>query len=213
MEAIGILPAFTGVSVHDGWAGYRAHPTCRHALCNIHHLRELTFLDEQYQQGWARDLKVLLLAMKAAVERARTAGRGHRCSAVRDAFVGQYQTLLAAGHAAHPPPALSARRPKQRGCVKQTPAQNLVERLWLGQEQVLGFLDDLTIPFDNSQAERDLRMLKVQQKEAGSFRSEAGATAFARLRSYFSTLCKQRVALLAALETLFTGQPLYPAIA
>lgn len=99
-------------------------------------------------------------------------------------------------------------------CIAWTDIQNtLLQRLWLGQEQVLGFLDDLTISFDNNQAERDLRMLKVQQKVAGSFRSEAGATAFARLRGYFSTLCKQRVALLAALETLLTGQPLYPAFA
>src|SRR5260221_644398 len=84
-----------------------------------------------------------------------------------------------AAHAATPPP---ARRPRQRGRVKQTPAQNLLERLWLGQEQVLAFLDDLTIPFDNNQAERDLRMLKVQQKVSGSFRSMAGAEAFARIR-------------------------------
>jgi transposase len=75
---------------------------------------------------------------------------------------------------------------------------------------VLAFLDDLTIPFDNNQAERDLRMLKVQQNVSGSFRSVAGAQAFSRLRGYLSTLNKKGVALLAALETLFTGQPLYP---
>jgi transposase len=75
---------------------------------------------------------------------------------------------------------------------------------------VLAFLDDLTIPFDNNHAERDLRMLKVQQNVSGSFRSVAGAQAFSRLRGYLSTLNKKGVALLAALETLFTGQPLYP---
>ena len=73
-DAIGILPHFAGVSVHDGWAPYWTHTTCRHALCNIHHLRELTFLEEQYQQGWAKDLKALLLEMKAAVEQARAQG-------------------------------------------------------------------------------------------------------------------------------------------
>lgn len=70
----------------------------------------------------------------------------------------QVRALLAAGHAANPPP---ERLPKQRGRVKQTPAQNLLERLWLGQDQVLAFLDDLTIPFDNNQTERDQRMRKV----------------------------------------------------
>jgi transposase len=209
-QEIGILPRFRGVSVHDGWKPYRAHTGCRHALCNIHHLRELTFLEEQYHQMWARELKALLLEMKATVEQARANSRTCLAAAVRDAFVARYQAVLAAGHAANPPP---ARRPRHRGRVKQTPAQNLLERLWLGQEQVLAFLDDVTIPFDNNQAERDLRMLKVQQKVSGSFRSIAGATAFARLRGYLSTLSKQGVALLSALEALFLGQPLYPAFA
>jgi transposase len=73
-------------------------------------------------------------------------------------FLACDEVLLAAGHAANPPP---ARRPRQRGRVKQTQALNLLERLWLGQEQVLAFLDDQRIPFDNNQAERDLRLLKV----------------------------------------------------
>jgi transposase len=81
----------------------------------------------------------------------------------------------------------------------------------LGQEQVLAFLDELIIPFDNNQAERDLRGLKVQQKVSGCFRSDAQTEAFASLRGYLATLRKQGQALLAALETVFAGQPLYPA--
>jgi transposase len=208
--AIGILPAFHGVSVHDGWAAYRANATCRHALCNIHHLRELTFLEEQYQQAWAGDLKRLLREMNAGVERARAAGDRRLAAATHDGFIARYEALLAAGLAANPPP---SRRPRQRGRVKQTPAQNLLERLWLGREQVLAFLDDFAIPFDNNQAERDLRMLKVQQKVSGSFRSDSGADAFARIRGYLSSLRKQGVALLAALETVFADQPLYPTFA
>jgi transposase len=209
-EAIGILPHFTGVSVHDGWKPYRAYQRCRHALCNIHHLRELTFVEEQYHQSWATQLKALLREMKAAVDWARASGLRRLPAASRDAFVTRYQALLATGHAANPPP---QRRPRQRGRVKQTPTQNLLERLWLGQDQVLAFLDDLTIPFDNNQAERDLRMLKVQQKVSGCFRSDHGADTFACLRGYLSTLRKQGVALLAALETVAAGQPLYPAFA
>ncbi len=105
------------------------------------------------------------------------------------------------------------RRPKQRGRVKQTPAQNLLERLWLGQDQVLAFLDDLTIPFDNNQAERDLRMLKVQQKVSGAFRSDGGADAFARISGYLSCLNKQGATLLATLESVFLVRPLHPAFA
>ncbi len=199
-DAIGILPGSTGVSVHDGWAPYRSYTTCRHALCNIHHLRELTFLEEEYQQLWAAKLKRLLREMKHIVEQARAPGP----------FLTQrrYHTLLASGLAANPPP---VRRPGQRGRLQQSPARNLLERLLLRHEEVLAFLEDLTIPFDNNQAERDLRTLKVQQKVSGCFRSEAGAEAVMRLRSYLSTLRKQGHLLLDALRTVFAGQLLYPA--
>jgi transposase len=206
-DAVGILPAFRGVSVHDGWKPYWRYTRCRHALCNIHHLRELTFLEEQYQQPWAKELKTLLREMKATVEQASADGLRSLPTAVRAALVTHSRALLAAGHTANPPP---ARRPHQRGRVKQSPARNRLERLWLGQEEVLAFLDDLTIPFDNNQAERDVRMLKVQQKVSGSFRSERGADAFVCIRSYLSTLRKQGMALLAALETVVAGQPLSP---
>jgi transposase len=208
-DAIGILPGYRGVSVHDGWKPYRAYSACRHALCNIHHLRELTFLEEQYHQTWATDLKGLLLAMKAAVEQARWRGAPALPAAERHAFVARYDQVLATGLAANPPPEREVRR---RGRVRQSPARNLLERLLLGKAEVLAFLDDLTIPFDNNQAEQDLRMLKVQQKIAGSFRADSGAEAFARTRGYLASLHKQGVALLAALETVFVGQPLYPAL-
>ena len=208
-EAIGILPSYQGVSVHDGWKPYQAYTQCRHALCNVHHLRELTYLEEQHQQVWATQMKALLQEMKAATAEARAQGVSHLARARRAAFVARYAALLAAGLAANPPP---IRSPGQRGRLKQAPARNLLERLWLQQEQVLAFLDDLTIPFDNNQAERDVRMLKTQQKVSGGFRSEAGADAFARIRGYLSTLRKQGVALLDAVRTLFTGSPLYPAL-
>jgi transposase len=212
-DAIGILPTYSGVSVHDGWKPYQANTVCRHALCNIHHLRELTFLEEHYQQGWANDLKQLLLEMKAATDQARTHGLARLPAPPRDAFVTRYDALMAAGHAANPPPSASPCTRRRRGRIKQSPARNLLDRLWLGKDQVLAFLDDLTIPFDNNQAERDLRMLKVQQKVSGCFRSDCGADAFGRIRGYLSTLTKQGVQHLAALETVCAGQPLYPSFA
>jgi transposase len=207
--AMGILPAYTGVSVHDGWKPYRAHSRCRHALCNIHHLRELTYLEEPYHQTWAKDLKELLREMKAATDQARAAGTLRLSQQERNGFVARYAHLLADGHAANPPP---ARPPHHKGRRKQSPARNLLERLWLGQDEVLAFLSDLAIPFDNNQAERDLRMLKVQQTVSGCFRSTRGGTAFARIRGYLSSLSKQGVKRLAALETLFTGRPVYPSL-
>src|SRR5258706_7518204 len=148
--------------------------------------------------------------MREAGGGAGAAGARRLAAPINDGFIARYEALLAAGLAANPPP---SRRPRQRGRVKQTPAQNLLERLWLGREQVLAFLDDFAIPFDNHQAERDLRMLKVQQKVSGSFRSDSGADAFARIRGYLSTLRKQSHALLAALDDVFARQPLYPEFA
>jgi transposase len=211
-DAIGLLPDFQGVSMHDGWVGYRAYRACRHARCNVPHLRELTFLEEEYHQAWAGELKTLLREMRAAAEYARTQGQRQVPIVQRDPLLARYREVLAVGLAANPPPAVR-RRPGQRGRLAQSPARNLLERLALGQEQVLAFLDDLAIPFDNNQAERDLRGLKVQQKVSGCFRSDAGADAFARLRGYLATLRKQGQALLAALETVFAGQPLYPTFA
>jgi transposase len=205
---IGILPRYTGVSVHDGWRPYQTHTSCRHALCNLHHLRELTFVEEADNQVWAKHLKDLLREMKRATDTARGRGQTYLAPEQRDAFVAHFQALLLTGLAANPPP---LRRPHQGGRLKQPPARNLLERLLLGQDHVLAFLDDLTIPFDNNQAERDLRMLKTQQKISGCSRSAAGATALARLRGYLSTLKKQQAKLLAALESLFVGAPLAPA--
>jgi transposase len=89
----------------------------------------------------------------------------------------------------------------------------MLERLLLQQDQVLAFLDNLAIPFDNNQAERDLRGRKIQQKVSGCFRSDWGADAYATIRGYLATLRKQGQPLLAALHTVFSGQPLYPASA
>jgi transposase len=92
----------------------------------------------------------------------------------------------------------------------KTPSEASLECLWLGQDEVVALLDDFTIPFDNNRAERELRMLNVQHKGSGCFRSERGAGAFACLRSSLSTLRKQGVALLAALATVVVGHPFYP---
>ncbi|HVC33481.1 MAG TPA: transposase, partial [Chloroflexota bacterium] len=100
------------------------------------------------------------------------------------------------------------RRPGQRGRVKQSKAWNLAERLGRHQQEVLAFLDDFAVPFENSLAERDLRMVKVQQKISGCFRSTDGADHFCRIRGYIATVRKQGEPVLSTLQRLFTGDPL-----
>ena len=209
-DALGILPQFTGVSVHDGWKPYQTYTQCRHALCNVHHLRELTFVGEELRQPWAGQLKALLQEMKAAVAAARASGLTSLPAPQRQTLHTRYETLLLAGLAANPPPAAPSER--KRGRRKQSPTRNLLERLWLNQAEALAFLDDFAIPFDNNQAEQDLRMFKVQQKVSGCFRSVAGAEAYCRIRGYLSTLRKRRQALLPALYAISTARPLDPAL-
>jgi transposase len=210
LEAIDILPGYAGVSMHDGWTSYRHYRTCRHALCNAHHLRELTFVEEELHQPWAGQLKRLLREMRTTVEQARSAGATPLERAVRDDFIARYEALLGQGLAHNPqppPPAGEARKPR-RGRRKQSPVRNLLDRLWMHEDEALLFLDNFAVPFDNNQAERDLRMVKVQQKVSGTFCSDAGADAFCRIRSVCSTWRKQGRSALEALIDAFAGRSL-----
>ncbi len=208
LDAIGILADFHGVSVHDGWRSYWRY-ACEHGLCNVHHLRELLFLHEQLQQAWAGQMQELLLDMKAAVEQARADGRQRLHFLEVQDWKTRYAALLEEGYQANPPdPPPAAGR---RGRRKQSPARNLLDRLSTHQDAVLAFLENFAVPFDNSLAERDIRMVKVQQKVSGCFRSVVGAHAFARIRGYLSTLRKQGMPALTALEQALVGHPVFPA--
>ncbi len=206
LEAIGIWPRFAGHAMHDRWASYDHYPACAHSWCGAHLLRELTFLAEEQQQGWAGALRDLLRAMYAAAQEWRARGAPAVPDAERAQWVAQYHDLLAQGFAAQPPP--PAATPRRRGRRKQTPAKNLLDALLRQGERVLAFVADLRVPFTNNQAERDLRMAKVQQKISGTFRSADGATAYCRIRSYLGTMRKQGRGMLDALSAVFLGDPL-----
>ena len=206
LEAIGIWPRFQGWAIHDRWASYDQYG-CLHSLCKAHLLRDLTFLAEEAGQVWAAELKTVLIDLQRAVGEWQQRGVRRLPSPEREDWLAQYFQLLAQGYAAQAPPA-PVDAAKRRGRQKQSPAKNLLDVLLHRAEQVLAFVEDGTIPFTNNQAERDLRMVKVQQKISGTFRSPAGATAFCRLRSYLSTMRKQGHSRLCALVAVFDGQPL-----
>jgi transposase len=208
LDALGLLPGFGGVSVHDGLASYQGYD-CLHALCNAHHLRELTFVEEALAQPWGGQMKALLLEMKQAVEQARQAGRACLSTEELQAFRTRYRDLLLEAHAQLPQETQTG--PPKKGRKKQSPPRNLLDRLLKYEDQVLRFLHDFAVPFDNSQAERDIRMVKVQQKVSGGFRSLPGAQAFCRIRGYLSTLRKQGLPVITALEQALAGHPLSPA--
>lgn len=205
MDTIDILPAFRGTAVHDALGGYFQYD-CAHSLCNAHLLRDLTAVSETTRQRWPARLAELLLKIKTAVARAQDAGQ--TCLAARRLrhFTDQYRQLLRTGLRANPPPKPTGRV----GRPRQGPIRSLLLRLKTHQAAVLAFMLDFRVPFDNNQAERDLRMVKVRQKVSGGFRSWRGAQMFCRIRGYLSTMRKQGHNALAVLYSVFAGQPLLP---
>lgn len=210
MDDAGILGAFRGTAVHDHWKPYLRYNKCDHALCNAHHLRELRFIDQQYQQTWANDMAKLLLEIKAAVE--ATPELALRLSPPElAAFAKRYDAVVQAGFEANPAPMPTTEgEVKKRGRPKQPPPVNLLIRLRDFKDQVLAFMSDFRIPFDNNQGERDIRMVKVKQKVSGGFRTLEGAKCFGRIRGYISTARKNAKNVFEAIRDAFDGSPFIP---
>lgn len=204
---IDILPRRTGTVVHDDYLAYFAFALLRHATCNAHHLRELTFIHERYQQLWAAQIATLLIEIKHAVERTQQTGLVRLTAEQLVDFEQRYLALLDQGDADNPP---ATERTHARGKLKQSPARNLLNRLRKHQFAVLAFMFDFAVPFDNNQAERDLRMVKLKQKIAGCFRTKDGATLFCTIRSYIATVRKHAISILDALVNALLGSPFRP---
>jgi transposase len=208
LDALGVLPAVRGRVVHDGLWSYWHYRQCAHALCNAHHLRELAFVEEQLKQPWAGQLKTLLLEIKEAAERARANGLTALPPAAQRGWGARYDGLVAEGVRLNPP----APSTGKRGRPKRSPAGNLALRLSAHRAETLAFMADLGVPFDNNQAERDLRMMKVREKISGCFRAMAAVDRFCQIRSYVCTLRKQGLPILASLADAFRGHPPIPAL-
>ena len=210
MEDAGILGEFKGRAVHDHWKPYFKYDGCNHALCNAHHLRELCFIDKQYQQSWAQDMAELLLEIKAAV--AATPEPAMSLSPPElEAFRQRYDEGVQSGFDANPAPVSpSEGEVKKRGRPKHSPPVNLLIRLRDFKGEVLAFMSDFRVPFDNNQGERDVRMVKVKQKVSGGFRTLEGAKRFGRIRGYISTARKNAKNVFEAIRDAFDGNPFIP---
>ena len=200
MNDMGILSRFKGILCHDHWKPYYKID-CTHALCNAHHLRELTRAWEQDAQQWARKMKDLLETINRKVTEAGGAldtqeSKKHR---------RKYRALLKQGEIECPEPSRPNKKGK-RGRIKKSKPRNLLERLRDYEQDTLRFMDNENVPFSNNLGENDIRMTKVQQKISGCFRSMDGAQIFCRIRSYLSTCRKQGLKSSYALDLLFNGK-------
>jgi transposase len=155
-----ILPNYKGRAVHESWKSYFDYD-CEHALCNAHLLRELTFLWEENEQAWAKDMIDHILGIKKAVEVAAEQGKSALPACQQELLRQGYYRILEIGYdnnpPEHPPPG-----PKRRGRPKQSKARNLLDRMRDHADSVLAFMGDFAIPFDNNQSERDLHMMKLR---------------------------------------------------
>jgi transposase len=199
MDEMGVLPNFKGTLIHDHWKPYYRY-TCTHALCNSHHLRELTHAHEEDNQLWAKDMHELLREINHEV----SIERGVLNAEKSDAYRHRYRELLHKADSECPAPD-TVKEPPKRGKIKRSKSRNLLERLRDYEADVLRFMVDVYVPFTNNQGERDIRMTKVQQKISGCFRSMEGAKVFCRIRAYLSTCRKQGVGVGEALDCLFNG--------
>jgi hypothetical protein len=204
----GVLPGFTGVAVHDGFKPYRDYSNVTHALCNVHHLRELLGVIEQApddpQQDWAVRMDNFLRRLHTTVRHAHDAGRHQLDPSQLTRIETAYQQIIELGHQTNPAGTIKTGK---RGVIRQTPARNLLVRLDRDRDAVLRFANDFRVPFDNNQAERDIRMVKLQQKISGCWRTITGAEQFLALRAYLSTANKNRQPIADVLTALAARDP------
>lgn len=198
MDEMGILPSFQGIAIHDSWQSYFGY-SCSHGLCNAHHLRELIFLEEEMNQKWARRMIKLLLEIKEKTDKEKLKGRLIP-EKERRYYESRFKRIVREGIKDNPYPVT---KKKKRGRKKKGKIRCLLDRFKSRIHQVLAFMNELIVPFDNNQAERDVRMAKLYQKVSGCFRTMAGAIDFLRTRSWLSTLRKNKQNVIGSLKNLF----------
>jgi transposase len=205
MDDAGVLPDFLGISVHDCWAPYWKYPNIFHALCCAHLLRELIGVEENHpDQKWATAFIELLLEMKKAKELAIDLGEKQLHPDIIQKFERLYDQVIKQGLEENP---LPEKTKKKRGRIKKGKVLALIERLEKYKESVCLFINNFDVPFDNNQAERDVRMIKTKTKVSGCFRSLLGAQNYLRIMSYVGTVKKHGISAYEAIRQAVIGNP------
>ncbi len=192
MNDIGLLEHYNGNLVHDRFSSYFSY-SCQHSLCNAHILRDLIYVEEAFNATWAKQIKKLLIKAKNDKEK-----NPNLKSSYYSRIFEQYVNIIR--------PVIKAYDKK----LKKTDEQRLAFALEKHKYLFLKFIKQMDVPFDNNQAERDLRMIKVKQKVSGCFRSQTHAQYFATIRGYISTIKKNKGKVLENIQQAFLGNPFIP---
>lgn len=182
-----LLSGLNGIVVHDHWKPYFQIPNVHHALCNAHHLRELNARIDNGEL-WAYQMKRWMVA---ALNMKYEYGEEGIPEDKQNRLLKIYDDIVARGLIYHDSLTELPRKNNRRGKRAKRKGHNLLLRLKNFRDATTRFITAWHIPFTNNLAEQDLRMMKVQQKISGCFRSWDGAKIFARHRTLVSTARKQ----------------------
>lgn len=205
IEENGVLPQFKGVAVHDCWSPYFRYEGIKHSVCCAHILRELKGIESfEPDHRWPGMFEHLLLSMKSAKEEAQERGSDHITNQEWGYFDWFYDLALRVADEECPPPPEPVN--KRRGRKRKGKERSLIERLGSLKDQLFLFAKDFEVPFDNNQAERDIRNVKTKTKVSGCFRSREGAQIYLDITSYLSTARKHGIGMFDAMASAFSGK-------
>lgn len=205
MNETGVLPFYRGIIVHDCWGSYWKYENVIHSICCAHLLRELNGVEENHpEQTWATQFKELLLSMKKAKDTAMACGKDSVSCNQLEKFDKQYDEIIKTAYAENPLPETTE---KKRGRKKKGKVLNLIGRLDKYKAPVCLFIKNFCVPFDNNQAERDIRMVKVKTKVSGCFRCMEGAQEYLTIMSYIGTARKHGLNPYEAIRSAISGNP------
>lgn len=202
MDAIGILPRFTGIAVHDGFQAYDTYRHLDSAMCNAHALRELIYVTDTA----APDIAALATQATNALRRLWRLIRTARTDDTTPdpAAIAEQQHLLRSAIV------IGAQNTAGSGNPLTRKYHALFARLRDRRNEYLRFVTNPAVPFDNNAAEQALRMPKLRVKVSGSMRTLTGAQHFAAIRSYTATATRQGHGTLDVLIQALTGNPWTP---
>jgi hypothetical protein len=201
INALNIIPRYSGTIIHDCWASYLSYNHCDHGLCGSHIVRELTGIIESNGYKWAVNMKALLLETCRKVSKRKKKKLSQKQYAN---LQKRYRNIIKRGEIELP--AIPEKPNGKRGKIAKSDAHNLLERLKDNESSVLLFSKKSEVPFTNNRAERDLRMAKVKQKVSGCFRKEIYAQAYCRISSYLQTMANKGYNPLIAIQMAIAGQ-------